>query len=136
MNYYQDPHPDQETETGKIKVAFTLDKGTLEKALQSMKLDQLYDTETYPWEFRDEVKPGILKINNKYTYDMVLTFKLQDMQRLYDWDQGMEFKGICELAAGDFEECHRESFTNYEDFRICVEAKLVLLNCFNYLSED
>ena len=48
----------------------------------------------------------------------------------------MEFLAICELASGDFSECRRDSFTNYDDFKVCVEAKLTLLNCFNYISED
>lgn len=48
----------------------------------------------------------------------------------------MEFLAICELASGDFSECRREQFKNYEDFKVCVEAKLTLLSCFNFISED
>ena len=49
----------------------------------------------------------------------------------------MEFLAICELASGDFPECHRDNFQgNFEDFKICVEAKLSVLNCYNFLSED
>lgn len=48
----------------------------------------------------------------------------------------MQFYAICELASGDFPECQRDLFPNFEDFKICVEAKLSLLSCFNYISED
>lgn len=67
---------------------------------------------------------------------MELTFIADDLRQLYRWDNGMEFLAICELASGDFPECARDMFENFADFKICVEAKLVLLNCFNYLSED
>ncbi len=58
------------------------------------------------------------------------------MRQLYKWDASMEFLAICELASGDFPECRRDKFTNYDDFKVCVEAKLTLLNCFNFISED
>ena len=48
----------------------------------------------------------------------------------------MEFLAICELASGDFPDCPRELFPNFEDFKVCVEKKLTLMSCFNYLSED
>ena len=48
----------------------------------------------------------------------------------------MEYLAICELASGDFPDCHRDAFPTFEDFKVCVEAKLTLLRCFNYLSED
>ena len=67
---------------------------------------------------------------------MQLFFSIEDMRNLYMWDQGMEYLAICELASGDFPECHRDSFLNFDDFKICVEAKLTLLTCFNFLSED
>ena len=67
---------------------------------------------------------------------MELFFHVKDMRRLYSWDSGMEFLAICELASGVFPDCARNNFTNYEDFKICVEAKLTLLSAFNYLSES
>ena len=48
----------------------------------------------------------------------------------------MEFLAICELASGDFPECRRGQFNNWDDFKICVGARLTMLECFNYLSED
>ena len=47
----------------------------------------------------------------------------------------MEYLAICELASGDFPECSRDTFATFDDFKICVEAKLTLLKCFNFLSE-
>ena len=67
---------------------------------------------------------------------MELFFALEDARKLYSWDQSMQFLAICELASGTFPDCKRSSFPNYEDFKICVEAKLTLLTCFNYISED
>ncbi len=78
----------------------------------------------------------MIKINNEYSYDMDLFYREEDMRYLYRWDDSMEFLAICELASGDFPECQRDAFKNWEDFKVCVEAKLTLLNCFNFISED
>lgn len=67
---------------------------------------------------------------------MELFFKVEDMRDLYKWDEGQEFLALCEFASGDFDECKKEDYETPEDFRICVEAHLASLNCFNYLSED
>jgi hypothetical protein len=58
------------------------------------------------------------------------------MRYLYKWDNSMEFLAICELASGDFPECQKDNFKNWDDFKICVEAKLTVLNCFNFISEN
>lgn len=67
---------------------------------------------------------------------MDLFFHSDDARELYDWEGDMQFLAICELASGDFPECLRDQFSNFDDFKVCVEAHLSILNCYNYLSED
>lgn len=74
---------------------------------------------------------------------MELYFTQDDLTSLYSFDlqsnsEVPQFLAICELASGDYPECHRSMFTedNFEDFLICVQAKLSMLSCYNYLSES
>lgn len=88
------------------------------------------------WSYKPTCKKCI-EINGDYTQDMELYYTVEEMRQLYRWESGMEYLAICELASGDFPECHRDKFKDkLEEFKICVEAKLSMLNCFNYLSED
>lgn len=103
------------------------------RAIQGMDIISL-NSHLEEWTYQPP--EGCLNINGVYTYDMDLFFDVKDMRKLYSWDSGMEYLAICELASGDFPDCHRDTFDNFEDFKICVEAKLTLLSCFNYLSED
>jgi len=67
---------------------------------------------------------------------MDLFYTEEDMRQLYRWDDSMEFLAICELASGDFKECKRDEFDSWDDFKICVEAKLSIMSCFNFISEN
>ena len=111
---------------------FTVDLWSYQQALKSLNLKDLWDDQS--WTYKPS--QDCVKINNEYSYDMDLFFKEEDMRYLYRWDDSMEFLAICELVSGDFPECQRGHFKNQEDFKVCVEAKLTLLNCFNFISED
>lgn len=102
------------------------------ESLKNLDLQALYATEG--WQFQPD--PDLLEINGVYSYDMDLFFEVKDLRQLYRWDSGMEFLAICELASGDFEDCRRDAFETFEEFKICVEGRITMLSCFNYLSED
>ncbi len=102
--------------------------------LIGLNIKKLYETGN-EWKM-DTEKEGFVAIDGRLTVDLELTFTEEDVRELYNWNAGAQFLAICELASGSFPDCPQYSITNKEDFKICVEAKLCVLSCFNYLSES
>lgn len=90
------------------------------KALSNLNLTAFFNDDL--WVYKPNAE--CLQINGDYTYDLDLCFTIEDMRQLYRWETGMEFLAICELASGDFPECHRDLYPNFEDFKVCVEGKM------------
>jgi hypothetical protein len=90
-----------------------------------------------------KAEPGMFMIDDMLTFDMELYFTLDELTSLYSFDTNTssgvpQYLSICELASGDYPECQRSMFNddNFQDFLICVQSKLSMLSCFNYLSES
>jgi hypothetical protein len=111
---------------------FTIPYDSLTSALNEMNVNDLMDDSKWQFQTPDEC----YSIGDEFSFDMELFFKIPDMRMLYKWDDTQEFLAICELASGIFPKCRREDFKRVDDFRICIEANLAGLNCFNYISED
>lgn len=99
--------------------------------LQELDVSTLFNINS--WNFK---KPeGCYNINGGYTYDMDLYFEIEDMRMLYDW-KVKEFLKICELTSGEMADCMRNDFYHKDDYNICLEQKLSVLESFNYITED